>query len=72
MKLSSLFFLKDGKLAFNKPPPSQNVWLFIIGAVQSVCRMLKKASLKYLETHDLKQDLLENMWCYLFALWFKQ
>jgi len=71
MGLSSWIFLKDGKPACNKPP-SQNGWLVITGAVQRVWRMLKKASFKYLETRDLKQDLLENMWCYLFALWFKQ
>jgi hypothetical protein len=72
MELSSWIFLKDGKPALNKPPPSQNGWLVIIGAVQHVWRMLKKAGFKYLETQDLNQDLLENTWCYLFALWFKQ
>jgi hypothetical protein len=61
MGLSSWIFLKDGKIAFNKPPPSQNGWLVIIGAVQSVRRMLKKAGFKYLETRDLEQDPLENM-----------
>jgi hypothetical protein len=34
--VSSWTFLKDGKPAFNKPPPSQNGWLANIGAVGHV------------------------------------
>jgi hypothetical protein len=34
--VSSWTFLKGGKPAFNKPPPSQNGWLFNIGAVRLV------------------------------------
>ena len=48
--VSSWIFLKDGKPAFNKPPPSQNGWLVSIGAVRHVWRMLKEAGFKYLET----------------------
>jgi hypothetical protein len=31
--VSSWIFFKDGKPAFNKPPPSQNGWMVSIGAV---------------------------------------
>ena len=48
--VSSWIFLKDGKCAFNKLPPSQTGWLVSIGAVQHVWRMLKEAGSKYLET----------------------
>jgi hypothetical protein len=58
--VSSWTFLKDGKPAFNKPPPSQNGWLVNIGAVRHVWRMLKEAGFKYLETWNLNQDPLEN------------
>jgi hypothetical protein len=50
MGISSWIFLKDGKLAFSKPPPSQTGWLSNIYAVQHVWRMLRKAGFKYLET----------------------
>jgi hypothetical protein len=53
-------FLKDGKSAFNKSPPSQTRWLVNIGAVWHVWRMLKEAGFKYLETRNLNQDPLEN------------
>jgi len=58
--LNSWIFLKDGKPAFNKPPPSQNGWLVSIVAVRRVWRMLKEAGFKYLETRNLNQDPLEN------------
>ena len=60
MGLNSWIFLKDGKPAFNKPPPSQNGWLVSIVAVRRVWRMLKEAGFKYLETRNLNQDPLEN------------
>ena len=53
--VSSWIFLKDGKPAFNKSPPSQNGWLVSIHAVQHVW-MLKKAGFKYLETRNLNQN----------------
>jgi len=58
--VSSWIFLKDGKSAFNKPLPSQNGWLVIIGAVQHVWRLLKFARFRYLETQNLNQNPLEN------------
>ena len=60
MGISSWVFLKDGKPAFSKPPPSQTGWLINICAVQHVWRMLRKAGFKYLETRNLNQDPLEN------------
>jgi hypothetical protein len=48
--VSSWIFLKDGKPAFSKPPPSQTGWKISISAVQHVWRMLKEAGFKYLET----------------------
>jgi hypothetical protein len=53
-------FLKDGKPAFKKRPPSQNGWIVDIGAVQHVWRTLKSAGFHYLETRSLNQDPLEN------------
>jgi hypothetical protein len=47
--VSSCIF-KDGKPAFNKPPPSQNGWLVSIGSVRHVWRMLKEGGFKYLDT----------------------
>ena len=58
--VSSWTFLKDGKPAFNKPPPSQNRWLVNIGAVRHVWGRLKQAGFKYVETRNLNQDPLEN------------
>jgi len=58
--VSSWTFLKDGKPAFNKPPPSQNGWLVNISAVLHMCRMLKEIGFKYLETGSLNQDRLGN------------
>ena len=58
--LNSWIFLKDGKPAFNKPPPSQNGWLVNIVAVRRVWRMLKEVGFTYLETQNLNQDPLEN------------
>ena len=60
MVISSWIFLKDGKHAFNEPPPSQNRWLVDISAVQHVWRMMKKAGFEYIETQNLNQDPLEN------------
>jgi hypothetical protein len=37
MGIKSWIFLKDGKPAFKKPTPSQNVWIIDIGVVQHVC-----------------------------------
>ena len=51
------WIFRDGKPAFNKPPPSQNEWLVNIGAVQHKW-MLKEASFKYLETLNLNEDPL--------------
>jgi hypothetical protein len=36
MGIKSWIFLKDGKPAFSYPPPSQNIWLINISAVQHV------------------------------------
>jgi hypothetical protein len=36
MRIKSWIFLKDGKPAFRKPPPSQNGWIADIEAVQHV------------------------------------
>jgi hypothetical protein len=58
--VSSWIFLKDGKPAINKPPPSQNGWMVSIGAVRHVWRMLKQAAFKYPETRNVNQDPLEN------------
>jgi hypothetical protein len=60
MGIKSWIFLKDGKPAFKKPPPSQNGWIVVIGAVQHVWRTLKSAGFHYLETQSLNQDPLEN------------
>jgi len=49
MGIKSWIFLKDGKLAFKQPPPSQNGWNVDIGAVQHVWRTLKRAGFHYLE-----------------------
>jgi hypothetical protein len=50
MGISSWIFLKDGKPAFLRPPPSQNGWLIDIAAAQHVWRTVKEAGFKYLET----------------------
>lgn len=60
MRVSSWIFLKDGKPAFKRPPPSQTVWLIDIVAAQHVWRTLKAAGFAYLETRRLNQDPLEN------------
>jgi len=60
MGIKSWIFLKDGKPAFKKPPPSQNGWIVDIGGVQHEWRTLKSAGFYYLETRSLNQDSLEN------------
>jgi hypothetical protein len=40
--VSCWIFLRDGKPAFNKTPPSQNGWPVSIGAVQHVWRMFER------------------------------
>jgi hypothetical protein len=43
------------------PPLAQTGWLITVGAVQHVWRRVKKEKkFKYLETHNLNQDALEN------------
>jgi len=58
--VSSWIFLKDGKPAFLKRPPTQNGWFIDIVAAHHVWRTVKKAGFKYLETRNLNQDPLEN------------
>jgi hypothetical protein len=49
MRVSSWIFLKVGKPAFKRPPPSQTGWLIDILAAQHVWRTLKAVGFAYLE-----------------------
>jgi hypothetical protein len=60
MGINSCIFLKDGKLAFLHPPPSQNGWLVDISAAQHVWRTTKEADFPCLQTRNLNQEPLEN------------
>jgi hypothetical protein len=60
MGIKSCIFLKDGKPAFKKLPPSQNGWIVDIGAIQHLWRTLRSAGFHCLETRSLNQDPLEN------------
>ena len=60
MGIKRWILLEDGKPAFQKMTPSQNGWIIDIGAVQHVCRTLKREGFDYLETQSLYQDPLEN------------
>jgi hypothetical protein len=58
MGKKSLIFFKDGKPAFTKLTPSQDVWIIDIGAVQYVWRTLKTADFDDFETRRWNKPAL--------------
>ena len=70
--LNSWIFLKDGKPAFNKPPPSQNGWLVSIVAVRRVENVERGRFQVPWDPKPQSGSPWEHIWCYSFSLWFKQ